>query len=213
MKYIITENRIEDLASRLALDKLNDMDFRFKKYKQFDFFPKGTQNAEHGIEADYAVGEGYHVLIGNSLFRSVRDLLDLTDEQTEEAFRKALNQKGIRKIALLHTLDFSSHRHLFDTNEGFIKESKMKIIIKESSLVHVIATFLDGMDHLKGVCHVGAGIREDGDIRLDVHIKKEAFIVFGGGQTVGKIRQYYTDKVSSYFGLPVHVRFEVVNKC
>jgi hypothetical protein len=56
-------------------------------------------------------------------------------------------------------------------------------------------------------------LKDDGDIILDVHIKKEAFIVFGSGLTVGQIRKYYTDKVSSYFGVPVHVYFELVNKC
>lgn len=36
-------------------------------------------------------------------------------------------------------------------------------------------------------------------------------VYVGSGLTVGKIRQYYTDKVSSYFGIPVHVRFELVS--
>ena len=87
----------------------------------------------------------------------------------------------------------------------------MKIIIKESSLVHLVSTFLDEIDHPNGICHVGSKLKDNGDIMLDVHIKKEAFIVFGSGLTVGKIREYYTDKVSSYFGVPVHVRFEIAN--
>ena len=41
MKYVITEQQLGDLAYRLVLDKLNDMDFKFKKYKEFSFFPKG----------------------------------------------------------------------------------------------------------------------------------------------------------------------------
>lgn len=85
----------------------------------------------------------------------------------------------------------------------------MKIIIKESSLLNMVATFLDEIEHLKGVCHVGAKVNTEGEILLDVHLKKEAFIVFGAGQTVGQIRQFYTDKVSSLFGLPVKVRFEI----
>lgn len=89
----------------------------------------------------------------------------------------------------------------------------MKIIIKESSLVHLIATFLDEMEHLKGVCHVETKLKDDGGIHLRVVIKKQFFIVFGAGQSVGEIRKYYTDKVSSYFGVPVDVSFEVVNKC
>jgi hypothetical protein len=113
MKCIITENQLDNLAHRLASKKLDDMDFKYKKYKEFSFFPKGTHDADNGIEADYAVGEGYHILIGNSLFRSVRDLLSLTDDQTEDAFRKALNDKGIKRIALLHSLDFSEYRDMF----------------------------------------------------------------------------------------------------
>jgi len=61
----------------------------------------------------------------------------------------------------------------------------MKIIINESSLVHLVSTFLDKIDHPEGICSVGTQL--------------------------GKIRQYYTDKVSSYFGIPVHVSFELVS--
>lgn len=89
----------------------------------------------------------------------------------------------------------------------------MKIIIKESSLVHLVAVFADEMEHLKGVCSVGAQIKENGDILLNVTLLKKAFIVFGAGQNVGEIRKYYSDKVSSYFGIPTHVRFEVTDKC
>ena len=87
----------------------------------------------------------------------------------------------------------------------------MKILIKESSLVHLVSTFLDEIEHPKGVCHVGAKLKDNGEIVLDVHIKGKAFVVFGKGLTVGKIREYYTDKVSSYFGTPVHVYFEIAN--
>ena len=89
----------------------------------------------------------------------------------------------------------------------------MKILIKESSLVHLVSVFADEMEHLKGVCSVGAQIKENGDILLNVTLLKKAFIVFGAGQTVAEIRKYYSDKVSSYFGIPTHVRFEVVDKC
>jgi hypothetical protein len=125
MRYVITESKLEDVAYRFVLDTLNGMDFRFKKYKEFDFFPKGGHDADNGIEADYAVGEGYHILIGNSLFRSVKDLFNLTDDQTEDAFRRALKDKGIKKIALLHSLDFSEYRDMFPRNESVIKESKL----------------------------------------------------------------------------------------
>jgi hypothetical protein len=85
----------------------------------------------------------------------------------------------------------------------------MKILIKESSLIHLIATFLDEMDHPKGVCFVGAKFNDNGDVVLDVHIKKEAYIVFGAGTTVGQLRTYYTDKVSSYFSVNPKVYFEL----
>lgn len=88
----------------------------------------------------------------------------------------------------------------------------MRIIIKESSLVHLIVTFLDVLDHPKGVCYVATKLNDKGEVILDVHIKKEAYIVFGGGQNIGQIRKYYTDKVSSYFGVPVHVFFQI-EKC
>ena len=89
----------------------------------------------------------------------------------------------------------------------------MKIIIKESSLVHLISVFLDEMEHLDGICHVDVKKRDDGGIHLRATIKKQFFIVFGAGRSVGEIRKYYTDKVSNYFGVPVDLSFEVVNKC
>ena len=33
MKILIKEQQLENLASRLVLNKLSDMDFKFKKYK------------------------------------------------------------------------------------------------------------------------------------------------------------------------------------
>jgi|LakMenEpi03Aug12_release.lakeMendotaPanAssembly.Ray.scaffolds.fasta_scaffold2229797_2 hypothetical protein len=95
----------------------------------------------------------------------------------------------------------------------YVITHKQYQILKESPLVHLVSMFLDKIDHPEGVCRVGTKLKNDGDIILDVHIKKEAFIVFGSGLTVGQIRKYYTDKVSSYFGVPVHVYFELVNKC
>ena len=109
MKILIKEQQLEDLAYRFALDKLNDMDFRKHKNKDFDFFPKGTKDADNGIEADWVPKEGYYVLVGNSLFRSIRDLLGLTDEQTINAFAKAFMEKGIKKVVSIHSIDFSPH--------------------------------------------------------------------------------------------------------
>lgn len=141
MRYIITESKLEDVAYRFVLDTLNNMDFRFKKYKEFDFFPKGGHDADNGIEADYAVGEGYHILIGNSLFRSVKNLFNLTDDQTEDAFRRALKDKGIKKIALLHSLDFSDYRDMFSRNETVIQESKL-----DNQITHYIDELFDVND-------------------------------------------------------------------
>jgi hypothetical protein len=138
MKYVITEQQLGDLAYRLVLDKLNDMDFKFKKYKEFSFFPKGTHDADNGIESDYVVGEGYHILIGHSLYRSVRDLFGLTDNETDDAFRRAFNEKGIKKIAFINSLDFSEHQYVFDRNESLIKESKL-----ENSIVDYLDEMFD----------------------------------------------------------------------
>jgi hypothetical protein len=85
------------------------MDFKLKKYNEFSFFPKGEgrKDADHGIEADWVKGEGYSILVGNSLWRSVRDLFGLTDDQTQTAFIKAFIEKGIRKISEVTTIDFA----------------------------------------------------------------------------------------------------------
>lgn len=88
----------------------------------------------------------------------------------------------------------------------------MKIIIKESSLVHLIVTFLDTMDHPKGVCYVGTKLNNKGDVVLIVNLKKESYNVFGGGMTTEKLRKYYTNKVSDYMGVTPSVFFEI-GKC
>ena len=88
----------------------------------------------------------------------------------------------------------------------------MKIIIKESSIVHLVSTFLDGIDHPKEICQVESKLNDKGEIILVVHIKTPSFVVYGSGLTFGKIREYYSNKVSSYFGLPVHIYFELT-KC
>ena len=49
----------------------------------------------------------------------------------------------------------------------------MKIIIKESSLVHLISVFLDEMEHLDGICYVDVKKRDDGGIHLRATIKKQ----------------------------------------
>ena len=109
MKILIKEQQLEGLASRFALEKLNDMDFKFKKYKEFSFFPKGTHDADNGIEAEWVKGEGYQILIGNSLWRSIRDVFNLTEEQTQTAFTKAFIEKGIKKISEVTTIDFGEY--------------------------------------------------------------------------------------------------------
>ena len=81
--------------------------------------------------------------------------------------------------------------------------------VKKSSLVHLIVTFLDGIEHPKGVCYVATKLNDNGEVILDVNIQKGYFEV---GFPTKNIRKYYTDKVSSYFGVPVHVYFEI-GKC
>jgi hypothetical protein len=126
MKILIKEQQLDNLAYRLVLDRLNDMDFKFKKNKEFSFFPKGTHDVDNGVEADWVKGEGYSVLVGNSLWRSIKDLFGLTDDQTQTAFIKAFIDKGIHKISEVTTIDFSPHYDMLggNVNEGIIKEFK-----------------------------------------------------------------------------------------
>ena len=128
MKIILREQQLENLAFKFALDKLNNLSFRKHKNKDFDFFVNGTTDADNGIEADWVPREGYHVLIGNSLFRSVRDLFGLSDEQTKDAFMKAFFEKGIKKIAEIDSLDFSG----FNPDTYYVEDDELhEHIIKE----------------------------------------------------------------------------------
>jgi hypothetical protein len=83
--------------------------------------------------------------------------------------------------------------------------------VKKSSLVHLIVTFLDGIDNPKGVCYVATKLNDNGEVILDVNIQK-GYFDFEGRLPTRNIRKYYTDKISSYFGVPVHVYFEI-GKC
>ncbi len=114
--YILTESQLETVAYRFVLDKLNDMEFKFKKYKEFSFFPKDVRRADYGIEADWVRGEGFDILVGNHLWRTVQDMFGLTDEQVKDAFRKAFVQKGITKISEITSLDFSKFEDMLVNN-------------------------------------------------------------------------------------------------
>ncbi len=114
--YIITESQLGNIAYRFVLDKLNNMEFKFKKYKEFSFFPKDVNRADHGIEADWVKGEGFDILVGNHLWRTVQDMFGLTDEQVKDAFRKAFVQKGITKISEITSLDFSQFEDMLVNN-------------------------------------------------------------------------------------------------
>ena len=85
----------------------------------------------------------------------------------------------------------------------------MKIIIKESSLVHLIVTFLDGMSHPQEVCHVETKLNNNGGVVLIVIVKRKLFKIFGGGTTTKTLREYYTNKVSDYIGITPSIFFEV----
>ena len=122
MKILIKEQQLENLAYRFVLDKLNDMDFKMKRNKEFSFFPKGTHNAAEGIEADWVKHEGYDILVGHDFWRTVRDMFGLTDEQIKIVFVKSFFSKGIKKIGQISSLDFSSFRDMQDLNEEIINE-------------------------------------------------------------------------------------------
>lgn len=114
--YILTESQLETVAYQFVLDKLNGMEFKFKKYKEFSFFPKDVRRADYGIEADWMRGEGFDILVGNHLWRTVQDMFGLTDEQVKDAFRKAFVQKGITKISEITSLDFSKFEDMLVNN-------------------------------------------------------------------------------------------------
>ena len=107
MKILITENQMASIAVNFLLDKLNDMDFNLMKNKDFSFFPKGDHRAEHGIEADWHSKKGYSILVGHSLWRSIRDTFGMDNDQTEDIFIKVFNEKGINKIYEVSSIDFS----------------------------------------------------------------------------------------------------------
>jgi len=106
MKILITENQMESIAVNFLLDKLNDMDFNLMKNKDFSFFPKGTISAENGIESDWMPRKGYSILVGHSLWRSIRDMFGFDEDETKDIFIKAFNEKGINKIYEVTTIDF-----------------------------------------------------------------------------------------------------------
>jgi hypothetical protein len=124
MKILIKEQQLENLAFHFVLDKLKDMDFMIKKNKEFSFFPKTSRTAENGIEADWVKGEGYDVLVGNTLWRSVQDMFNLTNEQVQILFIKAFIEFGIKKFSNVSTLDFSAFNHFIDreVNESVLVE-------------------------------------------------------------------------------------------
>ena len=115
MKIIIKEQQLENLAYQYLLDKLREMDFRIKKNREFDFFPKNARSAENGIEADWVKGEGYDVLVGNNLWRSVKDMFNLTDDQVQTLFIKAFIGFGIKKISSVTSLDFSQFNQMLSS--------------------------------------------------------------------------------------------------
>ena len=140
MKILIKEQQLENLAYRFVLDKLNDMNFKFRKNREFSFFPKGgSSDASLGVEADWVKGEGFDILVGNTLWRSVQDMFNLTDEQVQTLFIKAFIQFGITKISEVTTLDFSPFRDRFDIN---IDEN----IIKESKIDNLVLNYLNSQD-------------------------------------------------------------------
>jgi hypothetical protein len=107
MKILITENQLESITLKYLLGVLNNMDFKMDN-KDFSFFPKGTINAENGIEADWMPRKGYSILVGHTLWRTIRDAFGLDDNQTKMVFTKAFNEKGINKIKEVNSIDFSN---------------------------------------------------------------------------------------------------------
>ena len=107
MKIRISENQLESITLKYLLGVLDNMDFKMNN-KDFSFFPKGTNSADNGIEADWMPRKGYSVLVGYTLWRTIRDTFGLDDNQTKMIFNKAFNEKGINKILEINTIDFSN---------------------------------------------------------------------------------------------------------
>ena len=190
MKIIIKEQQLEGLASRFALEKLNGMDFKLKKYNEFSFFPKGEgrKDADHGIEADWVKGEGYSILVGNSLWRSVRDLFGLTDDQTQAAFIKAFIEKGIRKISEVTTIDF------FDVEIPVIEE-------QESN--EILSSMLEDM-------FKGYEIKFEGDLR-NVYVDNKLMAQLGPSSGVVSLDAFNQLKDNLFFSSDKDLREEVSN--
>ena len=190
MKIIIKEQQLEGLASRFALEKLNGMDFKLKKYNEFSFFPKGEgrKDADHGIEADWVKGEGYSILVGNSLWRSVRDLFGLTDDQTQAAFIKAFIEKGIRKISEVTTIDFSD----------------VEIpVIEEQESNEILSSMLEDM-------FKGYEIKFEGDLR-NVYVDNKLMAQLGPSSGVVSLDAFNQLKDNLFFSSDKDLREEVSN--
>jgi len=190
MKIIIKEQQLEGLASRFALEKLNGMDFKLKKYNEFSFFPKGEgrKDADHGIEADWVKGEGYSILVGNSLWRSVRDLFGLTDDQTQTAFIKAFIEKGIRKISEVTTIDFAGVEFP---------------VIEEQVSNEILSSMLEDM-------FKGYEIKFEGDLR-DVYVDGKLMAKLGPTTGIVSLDAYNELKDNLFFSSDKDLKKEVSN--
>lgn len=113
MKYIITESQLDLIAQRYTLDKLKDMEFKKFKNRDFEFFPRGSHSADLGIESDWIKKDkSYDVLVGFGLWKEVRDMFNLTDDETRVAFENAFSDFGIQNIDRVSTIDFTETEKL-----------------------------------------------------------------------------------------------------
>jgi len=120
MKFLITEQQLESIANKFVLDTLNKMDFKLLKNKDFSFFPKGgNTSAEHGIEADWISRKGYSILVGQSLWNTVKNMFGLTDDQVRNIFLNAFTEKGIKKISEIVTIDTSEINRLIFGDQNY----------------------------------------------------------------------------------------------
>jgi hypothetical protein len=166
------------------------MDFKLKKYNEFSFFPKGEgrKDADHGIEADWVKGEGYSILVGNSLWRSVRDLFGLTDDQTQTAFIKAFIEKGIRKISEVTTIDFSGVEFP---------------VIEEQVSNEILSSMLEDM-------FKGYEIKFEGDLR-NVYVDNKLMAQLGPSSGVVSLDAFNQLKDNLFFSSDKDLREEVSN--
>ena len=109
MKYVITEERLTQIASKYVSDKLNSMTIRQGKIDKEDIYfkDKNTENNDYGIECEWIHKEqGYIVNVGSKIWDEVKNIFDLEDYQLNTIFTEVIEHIIGGKIIDLMTFHF-----------------------------------------------------------------------------------------------------------